>query len=182
MKLISNKNSNNIFFKNTIKSTNFGFTSLHLNIKRNYFPKKKIVNYDKMQADPTKYANKYNQEQVFFPFIPIRVASYSEKTKMLVLHTPPCYGKVDIKYYLRQMYNIEIEKINSLNVDGKVKRPYQFPRGAPYRLKNYKKFYIRIAKDQPASTKAKELFPEDLLEEVNDEPKVEESVKIKEKI
>ena len=168
MKLFFKKDS----FKTTIKTIktplNSGFASLYFDDKRTYFTKKKIKNHTELMVEPNKYENKFEQPQVFFPFIPIRVAEYNKKKNMLILHTPPNYGKVDLKYYLRQVYNIEITKINSLNVMGKVKRPYQYPRGRPYRMKSYKKFYITLSENQ-SSSKIKEALPEDLLEEVVEE-------------
>jgi ribosomal protein L23 len=58
---------------------------------------------------------------------------------VLVFKTKDHLSKPEIKQYLEKLYNINIEKVNSVRYTGVVKRN---PVGAPMVTNTYKKFYV----------------------------------------
>ena len=84
----------------------------------------------------------------------------ADTKKKVTFKTAPHLGKRDIIEYLRKVYNVKPVKVNSLNHPGKLKR-VQLKRGVKiYRTSPFKKFMVRIDKDEYQGA----LLPEQLLD------------------
>ncbi|EGG21539.1 hypothetical protein DFA_01425 [Cavenderia fasciculata] len=88
----------------------------------------------------TKYWN-----NIFFPNMQMTVIRKSfeqfPQTRKLEFRTSCDVGKLDIKGYMKSVYNVDVPKVNTLNVQGRVKR--QGTKRA-FRQKDWKKAIITV--------------------------------------
>lgn len=67
--------------------------------------------------------------------------------KEIVFKTAPSVSKVEIKHFLESVYGLHVEKVNTLNVEGKKKRgKFGF-----FRRPDYKKAFV-VLNEQPRPT------------------------------
>lgn len=59
-----------------------------------------------------------------------------------VFKVDPKMTKLEVKEYLTKVYNLPVQKVNTVNYEGKLKTGSQRHRGAYYRTKAYKKAYV----------------------------------------
>ncbi|GAM25051.1 hypothetical protein SAMD00019534_082260 [Acytostelium subglobosum LB1] len=91
-----------------------------------------------------KTASKY-WNNVFFPNMKLVVTRNSHETfpqtRKLMFKTECNVGKIDVRNYMKAVYDVEVPKLNTINVQGRIKR------GATknaYKQKDYKKVIITV--------------------------------------
>lgn len=61
--------------------------------------------------------------------------------KKYVFEVAPSAGKIEIKKAIEELFEVEVEKVNTLNMKGKVKRTGRFPQG---KRKDWKKAIVKL--------------------------------------
>eukprot|EP01133_Synstelium_polycarpum_P015589 gene15589-18520_t len=99
-----------------------------------------------MEAAKTavKTATKY-WNNVFFPNTKMVVTRQSHltfpQTRKLMFKTKCNIGKIDVKNYLDAVYDVRINKVNTINVQGRIKRQAT---ARAYKQQDYKKVIITV--------------------------------------
>ncbi|EFA77226.1 hypothetical protein PPL_12436 [Heterostelium album PN500] len=82
---------------------------------------------------------------VYFPNMKLAVTRQTQKTfqqdRKLMFKSDCSVGKIDVKNYLKAVYDVEVHKVNTINVQGRIKR------GATkhaYKQSDYKKIIITV--------------------------------------
>eukprot|EP01132_Coremiostelium_polycephalum_P003200 gene3200-4007_t len=98
----------------------------------------------KIVTGATKYWN-----NIFFPNTQLAVIRNShqsfEKDRKLVFRSACNVGKIDVKNYIKAVYDVDVAKVNTLNVQGRVKTPIRGlgkkakRTGQQYKLPDWKK-------------------------------------------
>jgi large subunit ribosomal protein L23 len=84
--------------------------------------------------------------------IPLTRTSFAPDSKEIAFKTIPSASKFQIKHFIESFYNLQVQKVRTLNVKGKTKN-----RGGTLIAKpNYKKAYVTLKK--PVSF-TNDLFP-----------------------
>lgn len=84
--------------------------------------------------------------------------------KEIAFKTVPSASKIEIKRVLESVYGLEVEKVHTLNMEGKKKLNRKS--GTYYRRPDYKKAYVVLK--NPISL-PKDVFPLNALEAANEE-------------
>ena len=84
--------------------------------------------------------------RMWMPNIPIYLkTNYKRHSKQLVMATRPNVTKFEIKQYLQKLYGLDVKKVNTANVEGKI-RPNRKKRGVFIKkTADYKKVYVSLA-------------------------------------
>jgi len=64
--------------------------------------------------------------------------------KRYVFYVLPTATKTEIKKAIEEIFDVQVEKVNTIRMDGKVKQQGRYPAG---RTASYKKAMIRLTKD-----------------------------------
>ncbi|KAF2076777.1 hypothetical protein CYY_001904 [Polysphondylium violaceum] len=76
---------------------------------------------------------------IFFPNIKLTVFRNThetfEKTNKLMFKTNCNVGKIDIKNYVKALYDVDVSKVNTINVQGRIKTPHS---GIGSRMKRFR--------------------------------------------
>ncbi|KAJ7514310.1 hypothetical protein O6H91_23G038400 [Diphasiastrum complanatum] len=93
---------------------------------------------------------------IYFANIPLRLVlpDTLDNIKEVAFRTVPRATKIEIKRVLESVYGLEVEKVNTLNMDGKKKMNRR--KGFFYREPAYKKAYVIL---KNPVTLSKDLFP-----------------------
>ncbi|KAN0035194.1 hypothetical protein ACTA71_004455 [Dictyostelium dimigraforme] len=91
---------------------------------------------------------------VFFPNIKLQVirntAKTFEKDNKLMFKTDCSVGKTDIKTYVKALYDVNVDKVNTINVQGRIKSCVQglgkkrSKLNTKYKTTDYKKAIITV--------------------------------------
>ncbi|KAN0015384.1 hypothetical protein ACTFIV_002510 [Dictyostelium citrinum] len=90
---------------------------------------------------------------VFFPNIKLQIIKNSSKTfqkdNKLSFKTDCSVGKTDIKTYIKALYDVNVDKVNTINVQGRIKscfkgfiKPVRL--NSKYKTTDYKKAIITV--------------------------------------
>mmetsp|Transcript_13920 Transcript_13920/g.37360 ORF Transcript_13920/g.37360 Transcript_13920/m.37360 type:complete len:119 (+) Transcript_13920:86-442(+) len=81
------------------------------------------------------------------------------ETDTIVVQTEPRITKPEIKQFMEKMYNLDIVKVNTLNVMHKRKKKQGYPKNT----KEYKKAYVQLS--SPVTLPLRPRIPSDFLKE-----------------
>ncbi|KAH9310769.1 hypothetical protein KI387_025804, partial [Taxus chinensis] len=105
-------------------------------------------------------ASSLRRRVIHFANLPLKLVMPSslENIKEIAFKTIPCASKIEIKRILESLYGFEVEKVQTLNMQGKQKRRG----GIVYYKPDYKKAYVTLK--NPISLPPN-LFPINTLQE-----------------
>lgn len=115
-------------------------------------------------------ANRLGRRVVHFANLPLKLVmpSSRENIKEVAFKTIPSASKIEIKRVLESLYGLEVEKVQTLNMQGKKKRRG----GIVFAKPDYKKAYVTL---KHPVTLPPNLFPINLFEEEKEAKQQEEA-------
>jgi len=115
-------------------------------------------------------ASRLGRRVVHFANLPLKLVmpSSRENIKEVAFKTIPSASKIEIKRVLESLYGLEVEKVQTLNMQGKKKRRG----GIVFAKPDYKKAYVTL---KHPVTLPPNLFPINLFDEEKDAKQQEEA-------
>jgi len=115
-------------------------------------------------------ASRLGRRVVHFANLPLKLVmpSSRENIKEVAFKTIPSASKIEIKRVLESLYGLEVEKVQTLNMQGKKKRRG----GIVFAKPDYKKAYVTL---KHPVTLPPNLFPINIFEEGKDAKQQEEA-------
>lgn len=115
-------------------------------------------------------AGRFGRRIIHFPNLPLKLVmpSSRENIKEVAFKTIPSASKIEIKRVLESLYGLEVEKVQTLNMQGKKKHRGGIVLSKP----DYKKAYVTL---KHPLTLPPHLFPINIFEEGKEDKQQEEA-------